>query len=432
LLPYGVTAVKRLPRLVLLVVLAAVTACSGRSLEPSVPPVHDAPADIAGFSWWKRAAIDAWLRYQVWSDTRSGFVVMLAKNGRPFYANAHGWEDIASRRPMTLDSRMRFASMTKPVTAVAALQLVESGRLSLDDPVADYLPEFAGVRVASGQSRDGAGEFVTEAASPAPTVRHLLMFASGIGPGMGEDSDLLLHWRDNGPRTPASGTMGERVAGLARLPLFEQPGTRWRYGWSADVLARVVEVASGQAFDAYLHERIFSPLGMNSTRFRFADPAPGQLATVYTQDADGALVVSQPDSDVDFPEGGSGLVSTAGDYLRFALMLWNRGEYLGARILEQETVDLMRAVHLPGGVLESQGIEGLGWGLGVSVVVDAEATPFGDRQGDYWWSGYFGTTFFVSPETGLVGVVLSQNEPGPHSDLPLGIYGVQTLAFLGL
>ena len=172
---------------------------------------------------------------------------------------------------------------------------------------------------------------------------------------------------------------------------------------------------------------------MDDTRFRFADPRPGEIATVYTQDEQGELVaVPRPDSDTEYPEGGSGLVSTAQDYLRFALMLWNGGEYGGVRLLREETVQAMTRLHVDSGVLASEDIDGLGWGLGMAVVADADATPFGDRNGDFFWSGYFGTTFFVSPSTGLVGVVLSQNEPGPHSDLPIGVYGVQTLAFLGL
>ena len=131
-------------------------------------------------------------------------------------------------------------------------------------------------------------------------------------------------------------------------------------------------------------------------------------------------------------DGGSGLVATAGDYMRFALMLWNRGEYQGVRILAEETVDAMTRLQVPSGVLAANDIEGMGWGLGLSVVADADATLTPDRSGDYWWAGYYGTTFFVSPSTGLVGVILSQNEPGEYSGLPLAVYLVQGLAFAGI
>ncbi len=383
--------------------------------------------------WFNRTAVDTWLNYQVWSGTRSGFVAVIAIDGEPVHTTTAGWADIESEQPMTADTRMRFASMTKPVTAVAAMMLIEEGRLGLDDPVADYLPGFADARVAVNHQRNSQGYFKTVAADPVPTVRHLLMFASGVGPGRGGiDTDLWEHWSANGPRKQDSGSMVERVDRLGQLPLFEQPGAMWRYGWSADVLAAVVEVASQQAFDEFLQARIFDPLQMTNTRFRFADPAPQELATVYTQDTDGKLVsVPTPDSDTEFPQGGSGLVSTAPDYMRFALMLYHGGEYQGVRLLKAETIEQMIQLHVPEGVLAAEGIEGIGWGLGMQVVADAEASLLGDRNGDYGWSGYFGTTFWVSPSTNMVGVVLSQNEPGPHSDLPIGIYVVQSLAQLG-
>jgi len=155
---------------------------------------------------------------------------------------------------------------------------------------------------------------------------------------------------------------------------------------------------------------------------------------MYTQDENGELArVESPASDAPgWTPGGSGLVTTAADSMRFALMLWNAGRFDGARILSPESVRLMTQPHVASGVLESEGIEGLGWGLGLAVVVDAAATPMIDRDGDFWWSGYCGTTFFVSPQTGLVGVVLTQNQPGPHSGRPHPVYLAQAFAFLGL
>jgi CubicO group peptidase (beta-lactamase class C family) len=258
------------------------------------------------------------------------------------------------------------------------------------------------------------------------------MFASGIGPGRDEPTELWQHWQDNGPRTRAAGTLGDRIEHLATLPLFEHPGQRWRYGWSADVLARVVEVASNQTFDGFLEQQIFQPLGMTATTFMPPLAQRGSLATVYTQDENGDLVALVPASDTDYPEGGSGLVSTAGDYMRFALMLWNGGEYRGTRILQAATVEQMRQLHVPSGVLVEDGIEGVGWGLGMAVTADADASLIPDRDGDFWWAGYFGTSFFISPETGLVGIVLSQNEPGPYSDRPITLYIAQALASAGL
>jgi CubicO group peptidase (beta-lactamase class C family) len=220
---------------------------------------------------------------------------------------------------------------------------------------------------------------------------------------------------------------------ILTAPLYEQPGQKWRYGWSADVLARVVEVTAAEPFDEFLQRRIFVPLGMSSTSFLPPAEQRSGLATMYTQDANGDLTrVEVPASDaVDWTPGGSGLVSTASDYMRFALMLWNGGSYDGARILSPETVRLMTQPHVRSGVLVEEGIDGLGWGLGLAVVVDADTTPMIDRNGDFWWSGYYGTTFFVSPETGLVGVVLTQNQPSEFSGRPYPIYLAQAFAFFG-
>ena len=412
--------------------------CSGASLELGVPPAVPGSEPGAGLSWWSRATLDGYLRWSAWTESRSGFVALFARDGHAVYATAAGYADVEAQVPMRLDTRMRFASMTKPVTAVAAHILLEEGRLGLDDPVERYIPAMANARVATSHTRGPDGSFPTVPADPIPTVRHLLMFSSGVGPGMSAPSDLAEHWSENGLRSTATGSLAERVDRLVGLPLFEQPGNRWRYGGSADVLARVVEVAAGEPFGAFVERRILTPLGMTSTSFLPPEPERSGLARVYTQDENGDLVLAAPGIDAaDWTPGGSGLVSTANDYMRFALMLWNRGEYDGTRILAEETVAEMTRLHVPSGVLAAQeldgeGIEGLGWGLGLSVVADAESTPFSDRDGDFWWGGYYGTTFFVSPQSGLVGVVLSQNEPSPYSDLPLALYVAQALAFAGL
>jgi CubicO group peptidase (beta-lactamase class C family) len=322
--------------------------------------------------------------------------------------------------------------MTKPVTAVAALLLIEAGRLGLDDPVERYLPAASGIRVAASRTFGADGALATVPASPRMTVRHLLTFTAGIGHEE-DPSDLGRLWAERNLYA-GSGTLAERIDRVLTAPLYEQPGEVWRYGWSADVLARVVEVAAGEPFEAFLERRIFGPLGMASTGFLRPGEERRGLARVYTQDADGELVpVDPPASDVfDWPPGGGGLVSTAGDYMRFALMLWNRGSYAGVRILAPESVELMTRPHVPSGVLAEEDIAGLGWGFGLAVVVDSDATPMSDRDGDFWWSGYYATTFFVSPETGLVGVVLAQNKPGPFSSRPYAVHIAQLFAFLGL
>ena len=416
----------------LLLVLLIMLGFNRHSLSVDLPAADASVPPPPGLSAVSSAGLNTFLDLNALSGSRSGFIALFARDGHIVHATTAGYADLAKQHPMTMDTRVRIASMTKPVTAVAALMLIEEGRLQLDDPVALYIPAAKQLRVATDHQRNSQGELSTEALRSPLTVRHLLLFSAGIG-GSSEASDLGTLWREQGLRQ-GEGDLATRVNRVMALPLFEQPNIQWRYGWSADVLARVVEVAAGQPFDDFLQRSIFTPLGMQHTEYL---PPLGQrqgLATVYTQDEKRHLIEAETimTSNLDWTPGGSGLVSTASDYMRFALMLWNQSSYNGVQILSPATVKRMPQPHVADGVLSEEDITGLGWGLGMAVVVDAAATPMTDRDGDFWWSGYLGTTFFVSPSTGLVGVVLSQNQPGPYSGLPLGVYLAQSFAFFGL
>jgi CubicO group peptidase (beta-lactamase class C family) len=413
---------------------ALLSACSGQSDKLEVPSAQNsADSTITNLSWWSRASMDALMRYGVWSGSRSGYIAMFARDGVPIHSYATGFKDIESEQPMTIDTHVHIASMTKPITAVAAMTLVEEGKLSLDDAVGDYLPEFASLRVATSNSPNTDGSYSSAPAQTKLLIRHLLMFSSGIGPGREDGSELVAHWNENGIYLQAQGSLSDRVSNLAQMPLLEEPGTQWRYGFSADVLASVIEKISGQPLAAFMQERIFQPLGMQHTHYPTPTSSQTELATVYTQDSNKNLIAAPiPPSRKSWTPGGGGLVSTAGDYMRFALMLWNGGEYQGTRILKQSTIDNMSQLHVADGVLAAEGIEGLGWGLGMAVVADEDATITPDRNGDFWWAGYYGTTFFVSPSTGLVGVVMTQNEPKEYSGDPIAVFVVQALAFAGL
>jgi CubicO group peptidase (beta-lactamase class C family) len=416
----------------LLVGLLFLTACSGESGPIQVQPLDDQQEQADNLSWWSRAAMDAYMRFSSWRGERSGYIVMFARDGVPVYSNVAGWKDIASKVPMTVDTHVRIASMTKPITAVTAMTLVEEGSLDLEDPVSKYLPEYGNLQVVTSQAPVADGSYQTRPSAIEMKIKHLLMFASGIGPGMNKDAPMVQYWDENGLYNQETGGLRERVAALAKLPLFEEPGTRWRYGFSADVLAAVVEEVTGQRVAEVMRERVFEPLGMNDTRYEPLPEDREEMATVYGQNAEGDLVEVPPRYDTDWNAGGGGLVSTADDYMRFALMLFNGGEYRGTRILQQATIDDMTRLHLPDGVLADVDIEGLGWGLGMAVVADEERTLMPDRTGDFWWSGYFGTTFVVSPSTGLVGVVLTQNEPGEFTGLPYQVYIIQGIALAGI
>jgi CubicO group peptidase (beta-lactamase class C family) len=404
----------------------------GAPVEASVPPAAPQNADARGLSGFRTSSIDAFLKLSAFMGFHSGYVAMFARDGRVVQATTAGYADLESRQPMQLDTRFRVSSMTKPVTAVAALVLVDDGRLGLDDPVERYIPAAGKLRVAASRDRAADGTIPTAPLARPLTVRHLLTFTAGIG-SEEDPSDLGRLWADRYIYA-GTGSLEDRVNRILTAPLYEQPGEVWRYGWSADVLARVVEVAAGEPLDRFLERRIFAPLGMSSSSFLPPEGERGNLATMYTQDENGDLVrVESPESDAPgWTPGGSGLVTTASDYMRFALMLWNGGSYDGARILSRETVQQMAQAHVSSGVLVEEDIEGLGWGLGVAVVVDAGATPMFDRNGDFWWAGHYGANFFVSPETGLVGVVITQNQPGRFSGRPYPVYLAQAFAFLGL
>ena len=416
---------------ILLLAVILLSGCSNEISKTKEEGHQNNVHNATNFSWLKRLVMNTYMNYSVLTDTRSGFVVMFAHNGEVVYEKAVGWANLELKKPMQLDTKMRFASMTKPITAVAALILIENQQLSLDDPVSKYIPEYKDLKVSKNESLRPDGSFETEPVNPPLTVKHLLTFSSGIGPGYTSSTDLHQHWLKNGLRQQKSGNLSERIEQLASLPLFENPASKWRYGSSADVLARVVEVASGVPFDVFLYENIFEPLGMRDTRFLHAVSNRDDLAVVYTQAENGDLEQAPLQIDSDWNEGGSGLVSTASDYMRFALMLWNQGEYDGVRILSEEMISNMIHPHIESGVFESRGAEGLGWGLGIGVVTEEEAS-IPSSKGDVFWGGYYGTTFFVSPSTNLVGVILSQNEMSEYSgEYQVPIYTVQAIALSG-
>ncbi|MGB0621552.1 MAG: serine hydrolase domain-containing protein [Myxococcota bacterium] len=417
---------KRLLALVSLLSAAGLTACGG--VEPPLPAIGG-PADREGLTNWRRFAIDRVLDYRVSSGARAGFVALVARRGRVVYARTTGMADVENEIPMTLDTRFHLASMSKAITATAALVLVDEGRLDLDAPLADTLPEFETLRVVHRVDPDG--DFETEALEEPITIRHLLTFTSGIGGYDESDTPLARLWRSPDIEIAGLGSLADRIEHVASRPLYERPGERWRYGWSADVLARVVEVASGEPFDAFLKSRVFDPLGMSATGFIDDVPPDAPFARMYTHDEAGELVRERRFDDYygrGWTPGGGGMVGTAPDYLRFAMMLANGGALGEVRILREETVADMTRLHVPDGVLADMGLEGLGWGLGVSVIADDSVTLMPSTKGDYWWSGRFGTQFWVSPAHETVVVVLQQTETSETSDLPWAATVVQVLA----
>ncbi|MEU1203038.1 serine hydrolase domain-containing protein [Streptomyces sp. NPDC005813] len=359
-----------------------------------------------------------------------GCLVALSRHGRVAHLTTYGLRDREAGLPVEDDTLWRIYSMTKPVTTVAALMLLDEGRLRLDDPVADFVPSFADMRVYVDGS--GSGTRTRPARQPV-LLRHLLTHTAGLTFGFYHAHPVDALYRDAGltPSVPPGADLAETVEVYAGLPLQFEPGTRWNYSVATNVVGRVIEVVSGVGLDTFLAERIFRPLGMTDTGFQATDEQSGRLAQLYGEDGDGGItpVPGLPlHGRPRFLSGSGGLVSTAHDYHRFMEMLRRRGELDGVRLLAPGTVDLMVSNHLPGNadrrafgspVHQEPGNAGLGFGLGVSVVVDPGITRSPSSEGAFGWSGVATTTFWVDPRRDLTVQFLSQVRPaGPNPVFP--------------
>ena len=405
---------------------------------PSIPSATPNNSSSERLSWISRAALDFYFDLNIWRKADAGYVAIFAKDGKVIHATAKGMADIDNRIAMNTGTRFRIASMTKPITAIATLILIEEGKLSLYDPIEKFIPSAAKIRVAVQAEQMLDGKLVTEPLKRPITVFDLLTFSSGAGYSDSVDNkglSRLSHLWAESDIYKGSGSLEQRVNKIMRLPFFEQPGKIWRYGWSTDILARVVEVASKESFGDFLNKKIFLPLEMNETNFFSDENKDNHIAEVYSRNGlfNLTLVENPRSNPVDWTPGSSGLISNAEDYIKFALMLWNEGEYNGQRIVSPDSIALMRQPHIQSGVLSTQ-VDGMGFGFGVGVVMDSEKTILMDRTEDFFWSGFYGTNFFVSPQSGLVAVIMSQNQPPPASPWP-GSYGVfiaPAFAFLGI
>jgi CubicO group peptidase (beta-lactamase class C family) len=401
--------------------LAALVAGLLAASLAAAPLVNGDPGEV-GLSAERLQRIDGVIQRAIEAHEISGAVTIVARRGRIAHFEAHGLMDIKSKTPMRKDAIFRIASMTKPVTGVAILMLVEEGKVRLADPVSRFIPEFADTQVAiarpgprsAGAETERMPEFYTVPAERPITVRDLLTHTSGLasgGPGAREASRLAAR---NG-----SDTLATYVPRYGAAPLDFQPGTAWAYSALAgiDTLGRIVEVASGLSFDEFLRRRLFEPLGMKDTAFvPTADRQP-RVVTLYRRTPAGLERQDTPgwlDTRTLF-SGGGGLWSTAEDYLRFAQMLVNRGELDGTRILGSRTVELMASNHV--GDLYSRagstgGRSGLGFGLTVDVVLDQVVSGQPRSTGSFGWGGAFGTNFWVDPREQLVGVLMVQTPGG--------------------
>jgi CubicO group peptidase (beta-lactamase class C family) len=365
----------------------------------------------------------------------AGAVVLVLHRGKPVCFEALGMADAEARKAMARETIFRIASMTKPITSVAALMLVEDGKLRLDDQVSKYLPEFKDMTVLVPTTGSIDKPYQLVKADRAVTIQHLLTHTSGITYRLCNRPHLGLLYADAGISdglVETAGTVGDNVSRLAKLPLLHQPGEAWAYGLSTDVLGRVVEVVSGKTLDEFFRTRILGPLRMRDTGFVVPNDKRSRLAALYTPDDKkrihrvgessvtfGSTIFSATYSTADdsrYQSGGAGLASTAGDYGRFLQMLLNRGEFDGQRLLKAETVDRMTRNQI--GALESAfPIHGDGFGYGLGVVTGREKPASPASKGSYSWGGIFNTFFWVDPNEELIGLLLTQLYPFDHLTL---------------
>jgi CubicO group peptidase (beta-lactamase class C family) len=381
---------------------------------------HARPEDV-GLSGEKLAQVDRWMDRLVADGKLPGLSVTVTRRGRVAYTRCTGQSDLARGTPMAADTLVRIYSMTKPLTSVAIMMLYEEGRFQLDDPISRFLPYFANQRVFAGGNR---GKMDTVPAARDITFRDLLTHTSGLTYGFMQATLVDAAYRDNGVDfQTADATLGEVVERAAAVPLLAQPGAEWNYSIATDVLGHLVAVISGQSFDSFLQERVIGPLGMTDTSFVVPPEKLSRFAANYVPGADGLALLDDPaTSRFLLPgkicSGGGGLVSTVGDYLRFCQMMLNKGALEGARLLGRKTVELMTSNHLRGDMaamgqprFSESSYEGVGFGLGFSVMLDPARAQVLGTAGEYAWGGAASTAFWIDPAEEMSVVLLTQLTP---------------------
>ena len=407
--------------------LAASFFISNLAIAQNIPTAK--PEDV-GMSSARLKNVKASLQAEVDKGNIPGAVVMINRKGKLVYSEVVGYQDKSANKAMSKDSIFRIYSMTKPLASVAAMILVEEGKMQLADPISKFMPEFANMQVSVGTKDSGGNmEYSLVPAAKPITIQDLLRHTSGIGyPEITSNPNIKKAYTDAGLYV-AGGTdydqrrvtPQEMIAGIAKAPLSTQPGTNWEYGMSVDLLGRVVEVVSGKRLGDFLQDRVFTPLQMKDTAFSVPADKKSRIAEPFATDPFNKApiklldVTIKPSND----SGGAGAAGTAGDYMNFASMMLNGGELNGQRILSPMTVNLMASDMLgnrttvplsPGQLL--MGVDGYTFGLGFMVRQGQGLASVDGSPGEYMWAGAAGTFFWIDPKEQLAVVVMSQ-VPGP-------------------
>ncbi len=382
-------------------------------------------ARSVGFSPARLKRIDAFIEQRYLEPGRfPGALTLIARGGKIAHFGVQGLADVERKTPLAEDTLFRIYSMTKPITAVAFMMLIEEGAVALDDPVAKFIPAWRdmGVFVAGGP-----GTFVTRPPDRPMQIVDLLRHTSGLTYGFQNRTNVDAAYR----KADIGGAGGKHnldrmIKALAAIPLEFSPGEAWNYSVSTDVLGYLIETISGMSFADFLRERIFEPLGMFDTAFHVPADKADRFAACYNRGEDGALKLQDDPATSSylgpptFFSGGGGLVSTAADYLAFCRMLLAGGQGAGARLLSRKTIELMTANHLPGGgdltalsrsLFSEATYAGIGFGLGFAVNLDPAKVLLPGSRGEYYWGGAASTAFWIDPAEDLIVIFMTQLIP---------------------
>jgi CubicO group peptidase (beta-lactamase class C family) len=351
-----------------------------------------ATPEEVGLSSERLARIKPLMQKHIDDGTTGGILTMIARRGKIAHLETVGKRDIANDKPITENTIFRIYSMSKAITSIAVMTLYEEGHFNLDDPVSDYIPEFGNLMVFKDSTEAG---LVLDSLETEMTIRHLLTHTSGLTYGWG--GRVVDRMYGKVKIFEKGTTLKEMTAKLGKIPLVHQPGTKWKYSVSIDVLGYLVEVISGMPFETFLSKRLFQPLKMVDTGFSVPENKRDRYSELYSynKEEEKLEVVEESPLGEDkyrfFPSGGGGLVSTASDYMRFCQMMLNGGELDGARILGRKTVDLIRSNS-----------------IGYAVVLDMVGTGSMASEGTYSWGGAAATIFWIDPEEELIGLLMTQ------------------------
>ncbi|MFN7921887.1 MAG: serine hydrolase domain-containing protein [Bryobacteraceae bacterium] len=390
------------------------------------------PEDV-GISSGRLQRVHAMLQRYIDSGEIAGSVALIARKGRIAHFEAQGVMDLESKKPMRTGTIFRLASMTKPVTSIATMMLLEEGKFLLDDPISKFLPEFKNpkVAVANAPNQRFDDGFRTVPAEREITIRHLLTHTAGLASGSG--GPTLAMSKRLAQFSKPENTMAEYTAELAKMPLNFQPGTAWEYGPATNVLGRLVEVISGQPLDQFFEQRIFRPLGMTDTAFYLSDDRLPRLASAYKKSSAGLEKLTAPGPTARngrYFAGAGGLAGTAEDYLRFCQMLLNGGQLDGYRLVSRKTTESMTTNHIGPLTLWDDSLRGYGFGLGFRVRKDLGQSLTLGSNGEYGWGGAYGTYFWVDPKEQMIGILMIQLMPYAHVNLRPEFQNVATQAIV--